>query len=238
MSRSEREALHVADLSVGVHRAMRRRRSACLTIERDGSLVLSASEDLTQAELNSFIREKRQWIYRKLAEKETLSRKRAVKELVDGEGYLYLGRSHRLMLVKQLPRPVTLDHGRLLITEEAAANGHGPLIDWYIHRGYRWLEPRIGEWSRRLKVEVESVDMRDLGYRWGTATSNGHLRIHWAAMQLLPSLIDYVLVHELAHVREASHGPAFWRLVSRALPDAENRKRQLAHVGGALWLGS
>ena len=74
------------------------------------------------------------------------------------------------------------------------------------------------------------LDVRDLGYRWGSLSANGRLNIHWATLQLPPSLIDYVLVHELAL-------PAFWATVERAMPDYERRKSDLLGAGARLWMG-
>lgn len=71
----------------------------------------------------------------------------------------------------------------------------------------------------------------------GTATAGGQVRVHWATLQLPPALVEYVLVHELAHLREAHHGPTFWELLARAMPDYEERKRDLARRGAALWFG-
>jgi predicted metal-dependent hydrolase len=62
--------------------------------------------------------------------------------------------------------------------------------------------------------------------------------IHWASLQLPPSLLDYVIVHELAHLTEASHAPAYWNLVERAMPGYENHKANLAALGKNVWLGS
>src|SRR5438874_1485971 len=74
-------------------------RKAKLTIEADGSLRLRAADDVATDELTRFLASKRDWVYRKLAEKEILQHEPVTKELVDGEGFLYLGRSHRLKVV-------------------------------------------------------------------------------------------------------------------------------------------
>ena len=85
------------------------------------------------------------------------------------------------------------------------------------------------------------VDVRDLGYRWGSArlTSSPHrINIHWATVQLPPSLIDYILVHELAHLRETNHTPAFWEILDRLIPTYKTPMADLATVGKSIWLGS
>ncbi len=111
------------------------------------------------------------------------------------------------------------------------------LIRWYRCRALAWLPPRIRPWSARMELMPAGLDVRDLGYRWGSLGRGGRLNIHWATMQLPVSLVDYVIVHELAHIREPNHTPTFWQTVERAMPDWEARKSRLATTGATLWLG-
>ncbi len=135
-------------------------RKATLTIERDGSLQLKAAPDVERAELEQFLASKRDWIYRKLADKEALVAEPVTKELADGEGYLYLGRSHQLRIVNTDDRRVRLQRGRLILPQSLADSGHEQIIDWYRATGLAWLKPRAKDWSARLRV-----DPRDLRNR-------------------------------------------------------------------------
>jgi len=212
-------------------------RRAKLTIERDGSLRLRAADDVEREELEGFLASKRDWIYRKLTEKEVLQYEPVIKELVDGEGFVYLGRSHRLRLVDANGDRVRLERGRLVLPRPLHPQGYEAIIAWYQARGTAWLRPRVQDWAMRLRVEPGRLEVADLGHKWGVATPGGRVRIHWAAMQLRPPLVDYVLVHELGHLREPHHGPTFWQLLARVLPDYDERKTELARVGSGLWLG-
>lgn len=213
------------------------KRRATLTIERDGSLRLRAAPDVDAVELQEFLASKRQWIYRKLAEKEALHHEPVTKELVDGEGFLYLGRSHRLRITDAGDDTVRLHRGRLLLPRGRVPDGYRAIIDWYTRCGISWLRPHVRDWANRLRVDAGHLEVADLGHKWGAATAAGRIRIHWATMQLRPPLVDYVLAHELAHVREPHHGPAFWHLLGRAMPDYEQRRTELARLGARLWLG-
>ena len=86
--------MRVDDLEFSVQRSARRR-TIQITVERDGQLMLSAPPDVDESRLRAFVHDKRFWIYTKLAEKERLQRQVPRKEFVGGEGFLYLGRSHR-----------------------------------------------------------------------------------------------------------------------------------------------
>src|SRR5215207_4781187 len=117
-------------------------RRARLTIERDGSLRLRAAADVDRAELQSFLAAKREWIYKKLAEKEAFDHELVTKELVDGEGFQYLGRSYRLRISEDGER-VQLRAGRLVVPRVQLDRGGEPIIDWYRKRGGAWLKPRL-----------------------------------------------------------------------------------------------
>jgi predicted metal-dependent hydrolase len=223
-------------MTVPVERAGSSRR-ARLTVERDGSLRLRAADDVQTEELTTFLKSKREWIYTKLAEKEQLHADPVAKELVDGEGFLYLGRSHQLRIVDNDQATVRLERGRLILPAHLQTNGYDLIIEWYRSRGIKWLRPGVDEWAARLRVHPARLDVADLGHKWGSATSDGRVRIHWSTLQLRPGLVDYVLAHELAHLQEPHHGPAFWSLLGRVMPDYEDRRAQLARVGPTLWFG-
>ena len=165
-----------------------------------------------------------------------------MKQFVEGEGFAYLGRSYRLTLTTESegPAAVRLDRGRFHLNSDEAANGAAAMRRWYTDVGGQWLRRRIRPWVARMGEDEVSVEVLDLGYRWGSARhSSGPQRInvHWATLQLPPSLIDYILVHELAHLRETNHTPEFWSTVTRLMPGYVTHKTTLAAIGKTIWLG-
>src|SRR6266496_299129 len=93
-------------------------------------------------------------------------------------------------------------------------------------------------WAARMRAAEVGVRVTGLGYRWGSTRGADRINIHWATLQLRPSAIDYVLVHELAHLHEPNHTQAFWDRVERAMPDYELWKTKLAQVGAEVWTGN
>jgi len=230
------DTMLIGDLHFTV-RESPRRGTVGITVDRDGSLHLHAPPGCPPDTLAAWARTKRMWVYRKLAQKDLLLSARPAKEFVTGEGFAYLGRSHRLLLTDT--DQVRMDRGRLHMprTEVDSGNADEALIRWYRARGQQWLPGRLRPWASRMDLEPTALEVRDLGYRWGSLSGNGRLNIHWATLQLPPRLIDYVLAHELAHIRHPQHTPAFWATVERAIPDYERRKDDLLAVGASLWLG-
>ncbi|MCY3894055.1 MAG: SprT family zinc-dependent metalloprotease [Acidimicrobiaceae bacterium] len=213
-----------------------------IIVERDASLQLKIPHGTTVERAERFIAKKRQWVHSKLSEKDALTGPPVVKQFVEGEGFSYLGRSYRLTLTDDPPgTKVRFERGRLHLPAVDAVAGDGPsaMRRWYIDTGGKWARKRIEPWAARAGEPGVRVEVRDLGYRWGSTRPTDHplrVSLHWAALQMPPTLIDYILVHELTHLRQADHSPEFWSTMARLMPDYGTRKASLATIGITIWL--
>jgi predicted metal-dependent hydrolase len=232
---SEPEVLHIGDLDVRV-RFSDRRRSVRLIVERDATVTAVVPPETEPDDLVRLVKAKRRWLYGKLAERQALGEARPSRQYVSGEGFFYLGRSYRLLLVDDAPAPVRLVRGRLELRRDHVPDATRHLVRWYRRAGWSWLGKRIQPWAARMEAPLTELRVLPLGFRWGSCSPDGRLNIHWATMQLPPDLVDYVLAHELAHVHRPDHGPEFWRLVERAMPDCHARRDRLRRLGPDLWL--
>lgn len=97
-----------------------------------------------------------------------------------------------------------------------------------------YLPDRLAEVCRRLRIDKPSIVVREQRRRWGSCDASGALRINWRIVQAPIPLIDYVLVHELAHREHRDHSREFWRAVDLAMPDFEERRRRLRTLGPSL----
>jgi len=208
-----------------------RRRTVGLTVERDGGLTVSAPVGTDLSALEAFVREKRPWLYRKLAEKRALQRPVSVKQYVSGEGFPYLGRSYRLLLVDAQEEPLKLEAGRFRLRRSEVGVARECFVRWYSAHALTWLHRRVAIFAPRMGVAPASLEIRDLGHRWGSCSKSGKLNFHWATILLPASIVEYVVVHELAHLAEPNHTPKFWLRVERAMPDYELRRQWLAEHG-------
>lgn len=222
--------LQVDDLLFSVRHSPRRR-TMQITVERSGDLVLCAPTGVNESTLRSFIVEKRLWVYSKLAEKKRLQRQVPCKEYVDGEGFLYLGRSHRLKLVDEQAAPLRLVAGRFCLRRDVLPAAREHFIRWYTGRAKVWLSSRVAEYQSRMDVKPAGVKVQDLGYRWGSCGKGEWLYFHWKTILLPAHIAEYVVVHEIAHLHEPHHTPEFWLRVERAMPDYAQRKSWLAEHG-------
>ena len=237
----ELDTLVVGDLVLKVAPPSNRK-TIEIVVERDGSLTLKAPPNATVERAKQFVTAKRSWVYRRLADKDALTGPPVTKQFVEGEGFAYLGRNYRLTLTTDPDvTAVRLEAGRFRLPATQAHRGADLMRRWYTETGSQWLRRRIQPWAARLGEQHVEVEVRDLGYRWGSARPTEgpqRINIHWATLQLPPTLIDYVLVHELAHLRETNHTPAFWSTVARLMPTHERQTATLATAGTTIWLAT
>ncbi len=97
------------------------------------------------------------------------------------------------------------------------------------------LEPRLREFAGRLGLAVERVIVRDQRTRWGSCSRQGNISLNWRLVQMPPFVSDYILMHELVHLRHANHSRGFWREVARVYPDFREAEAWLRKTGESLW---
>jgi len=229
------EQLQISDLSFTLRRS-ERRKTIGITVDRDGSLILRAPFECPDEQLERAVKEKLLWTYTKLAEKKLLFRPTRPKKFIDGEGFHYLGESYRLLLIdpqstRNSTLPLKLQDGWFMLRSNERPRAEQHFEAWYTQQARDWLRMRAARFVARVDVQPRSMDVRSLGFRWGSCSPTGYLNFHWRIILLPPEIIDYIIVHELVHLREAHHSLEFWRRVERIIPDYLQRKKWLSENG-------
>lgn len=222
------------DLEITV-RESARRKTLELSVERDGNVTLATPPGAREADLLDFVEDHSLWLYTKLAEKARQTPARPPQEYVQGAGFFYLGRSYRLKLVAAGAQrvPLRLQQGRFCLREDALPAGREHFIAWYSLHLRPQLDSLLESYVERIGRRPNAVYIQDLGYRWGSANRRGQLYFHWRLALLPVEMIEYVVVHELVHLVERYHSPAFWARLERVLPDYAARREWLAQEGAA-----
>ena len=220
------EIITLGGLSFEVRRSTRRKKVS-LTLDRGGELIIHAPDNLSTEELSLWTQSKLLWVHGKLALREELISPLHDPEYITGERFGFLGRTYRLLIVKEQKEPLYFDGISFLLREDARAEGMEHFRRWYIAKGMEWVTPRIKRIAPKVGVRPERIEIRDLGYRWGSCGKNQVLYFNWKGLQLPVRLLDYLLLHELAHLMEPNHTSEFRRILERALPDWKQRKEEL-----------
>jgi hypothetical protein len=201
-------------------------------VAHDGGLRVLAPAGVPARKLEEAVRAKLPWVRRKLAEMEALGPPPAPKRFADGERLPYLGRTYRLVLV-DAPAPFALRRGRFELARGLDGDARASVVSWYTARARARVGHRTAHFAPLVGATPGSVVVRDLGKRrWATCHSRARtLTFHWELVLQPPEIIDYVVVHELAHLHEPNHGRGFWRRVESVLPDWKRSRAWLAANG-------
>jgi len=235
LRRAPIESLEVDDLVFAV-RWSRRRRTIGISVARDGGLRVLAPQGLPARKLESAVRARLPWVRRKLAEFEALGPPPPRFSFVDGERLPYLGRTYRLALVdagELHGAPLALRRGRFELARGLDGEARAAVVRWYTERARARLAARVAHYAPLVSATPAGVVARDLGTRrWGVCDGRTHVvSFHWELVLQPPEIVDYVVVHELAHLHEPNHGPRFWRRVADVMPDWKLRRDALSSRG-------
>ena len=211
-----------------------RRRTIGIVIGPEG-LSVSAPRWVGAGEIEAALREKGHWILRKLHEQQERTRRleRARIEWRDGAAFPFLGETVIVVLDPRITGSVlhqaeatlpgvpalTLHLG--LPQEATPEQIRDAVQSWLQRQAKRIFEERCAVFAERLKVRVHRLALSAAATRWGSANADGSIRLNWRLVHFALPVVDYVVTHELAHLREMNHSAAFWDVVRSALPDYE-----------------
>ena len=222
------------DLEFTIRRSPRRKKLT-ITVERDGSVVVLAPAHTSDEKIAQVIESKREWIFTKLNHSQKYqSRPHAPgKELVNGESVLYLGRNYSLEIVKGGLKEIKFDH-RFFLPDTQQKQRGSSFREWYIQRANEKIIPRVTEHAMRMGVEFNQAKIVDNRYRWGSCTVKDNVNFNWRLIKAPMFVIDYVIIHELAHLIEANHTPRFWNIVRAQSATTDKAKTWLKEHGQIL----
>ncbi len=229
-----------ATIDYEIRRSARRKKTIQITVS-DGSVRVAAPAAAPDSELRAVVRKKAPWVLRQLSD----TTPDAVPMLfVSGETLPYLGCAVPVVAeASNVRRPeARIDQGRFRIAVPKDLGGavrreavRRAVVAWYRDRAAEQLSAVVDRWWPLLgRGEKSRVLIRDQKRRWGSCASDGTLRFNWRIVMLKPSLMEYLVVHELAHLTHRNHSADFWGLVRKAMPDAQRRRTSLREAEGKL----
>ena len=212
-----------------------KRRKLTITVERDRSVVVHAPESTPEEMIREIVESKRRWIYKKRAHAQKYEKQPHPpgKELVNGESTLYLGREYQIEIIPTDSTEIRFER-RFLIPASLTGGRKRILRNWYIERAKERILPKVESIAVTLGVNLASARIVDNRFRWGSCTVKDNVNLNWRLIKAPMFVIDYVIVHELAHLIEANHTPRFWNIVRTHAPTMEKARRWLRDHGQIL----
>jgi hypothetical protein len=217
-----------------------RRRSIGFVIGPQG-LAVSAPRWVALSEIDAALQGRARWILNKLAEQRDRARRldQARVDWRDGATLPFLGQSLRIVIDPRSPGTVLHVDGLAgnvpsgsclrvgLPTPAEASQLRDAVQSWLQRQARRVFEERCAHFAPRLGVRVRRLALSSAATRWGSASADGSIRLNWRLVHFAMPVIDYVVAHELAHLREMNHSAAFWDVVRSVVPDVQAARERL-----------
>lgn len=206
-----------------------KRRTVALIVESDGSVTVRAPLRLPENAIQAFAEKHFNWIEKKKAEMRAIVPIQS-KQYQPGESFLYLGREYSLEVIAGQHKKLILDE-RFKIAESALQNAELVFQNWYRQQAKQWIIERVKHLAELHQLHFEKIKITSARTRWGSCSPKNTLSFSWRLMLTAPEVIEYVIIHELAHTVHHNHSKRFWNLVEKLLPDFKARRRRLRQYG-------
>jgi len=212
-----------------------KRKKLTITVERDRSVVVHAPATTSDEKIREVVESKKPWIYEKTrhAQKYSGLPHPPGKELVNGESALYLGRYYQIEIICSGATEIRFEQ-RFLIPATLSSRRKTVMRDWYVAKAKEKILPRVKCFARELGVAFSATKIVDNRYRWGSCTTNNNVNFNWRLIKAPMFVIDYIIVHELAHFLEPNHTARFWTIVENQVPKFRQAKKWLKENGALL----
>jgi predicted metal-dependent hydrolase len=220
-----------------------KRKTIGITVDRNGKVKVSAPLYVSEKEIREVVQEKTDWIAKKVNEVRKRNLNTVHKEFVSGEEFLYLGEKYTLKIAElDLAKPEVLIQADTIVVyifkgltgESRKQVVKETLIKWYRQCFTEVVEERIEKYSLYLSVSPRKVVVKDQKTRWGSCSEKRNINLNWRLVMAPIEIIDYVVVHELCHLRIMNHSKDFWNLIESTLPNYRESRGWLKVNGSSL----
>jgi hypothetical protein len=219
-------------LNYQIVRSKNRKRTMTLKVERNGTVVILVPERTPKEEIQRFFISKVPWIAKKIKEyQETIGKAGGPKRYVTGEKFLYLGEEYPLEVIEGGSAKLTLSRGIFQMCSDHNADGREMFRNWYRTRAREIFAERVSFYGRRLNLSYNGIRITSARTRYGSCSSDDRLSFSYRLVMAPYDVIDYIVVHELAHIKVKNHSKKFWEYIEKVMPDYKLRKQWLTARG-------
>lgn len=206
------------------------RKQLKITVHPDGQVVVDAPQGRSEDEVARVLKRRARWIIRQRVRFEKYQPLPTPRQYISGETHRYLGKQYRLRVRTGAVESVKLSGGFLEVTASGVQRVQSLVEGWYRDRARDVFQRRMEVCHERVKrygIPMPVLKIRKMRTRWGSCRSRGAITLNTELVRLPAPCIDYLIVHELCHLRVHNHGPEFYRLLAKCLPDWQSRRERL-----------
>lgn len=215
------------------------RKSLSIAIQPDGNLLVKAPFFMSDSEILKWVKTKTGWIVRQRAKILEQQEMTQPKKYVTGEKFWYLGQEYELEVRISAGRAgmVGVAENKIILFSKTAdeAEVQKILTDWFVKQAKAVIPKRVRFWAEQIGESYGNVTVKNQRKRWGSCSSVRNLNFNRRLIMAPEAVMDYVVVHELCHLRHMNHSKEFWNEVEKILPDYKICKKWLEKNGGLLY---
>jgi predicted metal-dependent hydrolase len=200
------------------------RKTIGIFVERDKRIVVRVPINTPQAKVDKILESKKSWLFNKLNHPSKYSEHPTKKEVVAGESLLYLGKVYPLRITKTDVKNIVFDQ-EFVLAEKNRSRARALFTKWYKEQASLVFLPKVQNFANSLGVPFKEMRLSRLHRKWGSCTKEGIINLNWRLVKAPSFVIDYVIVHELAHILLSGHSEEFWNVVAIQCP---NYKKAIA----------
>ena len=200
------------------------RRSLCLTITKDGSLVVRAPVRMNMNDILRYIQEKENWINKK--QEEIQKRLCINKDVLIYEKFLFLGKKYMLKKITGI-KNIELSEDALLVPNLENYDLFPKIKKWYIKQADKILKERLEYFADIMQIDYASVSLCNSKPRWGSCDNSRNIKLNFRLIMLPHKAIDFVLIHELTHIIEFNHSKEFYKIIQTIMPSYKLQQKVL-----------
>lgn len=214
----------------------KKRKTISIEVEPSGEVNVIAPVSSKEDDILNRVKSKAIWIVQKQYQVKNININKINREAVNGESYMYLGRNYSLQLVddnslKEIE--VKLFRGKFLVITNTREEEKIKLAleKWYRDKTLKKIKQRINYYQDYFKDKAKDIKVKEQKKRWASCTRNNELLFNWRCVMAPANILDYIVVHEMAHMEYKNHSKEFWIKVMEVLPDYNLRKEWLRNNG-------
>lgn len=209
------------------------RKTIGLKVTKDARLIVQAPFFMPENMILKLISRKESWI----RSKQDFFKKhhnRHVRIFLPGEEFLFLGEKYPLTAVEDLPKAVILEEGVLKVSNLVLANVRDHLEHWYRFQALEYISQRVDYFARVTQLKYQSIRINQAATRWGSCGYRDTLNFTWRLIMAPANVVDYVVIHELMHLKQKNHSSKFWAEVENLWPNYKQDEKWLKEHGHLL----
>ncbi len=208
-----------------------RRKTVSIFIERDGSVRVLAPASTSDETIETAIKSKEYLIFTKLAKWKELNQGRVNREYVNGQSFLYLGRNYRLKLTENQDVPLKISGGFFLLDIRHLSKAEKVFKEFYKEKALLKIKERMKVHEDKFPTKPTAIKVLELRNRWASWTPKDGLNFHWKCIMAPVSVLDYIIMHEMVHLKYPNHSTDFWNELDKKMPDFREQENWLKRNG-------